>query len=304
MKSVALFGHRGARGLLPENTLEGFAHARALDLTGVEFDIGLSADGVAVVHHDPRPNPAYARDPDGHYVDADAPLLHDMPYARIARYDIGRLLPGTEYAARYPEQKPRDGARIPSFDTALGTLAGLDMLVEVKTFPDRPDDTAPPEAMAEAAITVLRKHDAIADTVLYAFDWRVLRAASRLEPALRRCCLTEPDTVAAGGLWLDGADLGQFGGKLPRAVAATGASVWAPFHDSLDQADLAEAHALGLRVIPWTVNTPEAFERMIALGVDGMISDRPDLARTAIEAAGIAVAGPGFIRSVAPRICA
>ncbi|MCU4160234.1 glycerophosphodiester phosphodiesterase [Acidiphilium sp. AL] len=302
MNPIAIFGHRGARGLLPENTLEGFACAHAIGLTGVEFDVGLSEDGIAAVHHDPRPNPDIARAADGIYVGKDAPLLRDLPYARIAQYDVGRLRPGSDYEARYPDQRPIDGAHIPSLDAALGALAGLDLLIEVKTFPDRPDDTAAPEAMAASVIASLRRNGALEDAVLFAFDWRVLRVAAALEPCLRRCCLSAPDTVAEGRLWLDGADLGQFDGRLPRAVAATGAACWAPFHASLDQADLAEAQSLGLRVLPWTVNTPEAFERMIALGVDGMISDRPDLARSAVEAVGGIVAGPGFVRSFGASI--
>ncbi|MDD2859694.1 MAG: glycerophosphodiester phosphodiesterase family protein [Acidiphilium sp.] len=298
MKDFALFGHRGARGLAPENTLAGFSVARSCGVTGVEFDVGLSVDGVAMVHHDPRPSRYFARNPRGAYVPADEPLLHEQTASDLAGYDIGRLLPGSDYAARYPDQIPHDGARIPTLDAALAALDGLDLLIEVKTFPDRPEDTASPQAMAQAVIAALHRADSVARAVLFAFDWRVLREAAAMEPALRRCCLTEPDTLAAGGLWLDGMDLGAFDGEVVHAVAATGAHCWAPFHATLDEAELREAQALGLFVLPWTVNTPEAFERMLRLGVDGMISDRPDLARTAIEAAGMRVAAPGFVAGI------
>ena len=303
-RPVAVFGHRGARGLAPENTLGGFALVHRLGLTGVEFDIALTADGIPVVHHDPRLNPAFARDATGQYVDDGAPLLRALSYAEAARYDVGRLRVGTEYAARYPQQVAQDGARIPTLAAALAALGGRDLLIEIKTFPDQPEITAPPEAMAAAAIEVLRAHDAIGRTVLFAFDWRVLRAASILEPALRRCCLTEPDTIApdtvtGSSLWLDGIDLGAFDGKVPRAVASTGAACWAPFHAVLEQAEVAEAQALGLLVVPWTVNTPEALDRMIGLGVDGVISDRPDLACAAVERHGRKVAPPGFVAAIA-----
>ena len=298
-RPMALFGHRGARGLLPENTLEGFAGIAALDLTGAEFDVGLTADGVAVVHHDPRLNPDVARDADGAWLAPDAaPLLRERTLADLGNFDVGRLRPGSDYAARYPEQKPVEGARIPTLDAVIASLSGRDMLIEVKTFPDRPELTAPPEQMAEAVIACLRRHGALDRTVLFAFDWRVLRAAAAAAPTLRRCCLTEPETISAGSLWLDGCDLGAFGGNLPRAVAATGAVCWAPFHAMLKENEIREAHALGLTVLPWTVNTPEAFDRMIQLGVDGMISDRPDLARAAIGRAGLKVAAAGFVGTI------
>lgn len=299
MKPIGVFGHRGARGLAPENTIAGFAHVHELALTGAEFDVGLTADGVVVVHHDVRLNGDFARGPDGAHVARDAPLLHALTFAELGHYDVGRLRAGSDYAARYPEQVPVDGARIPTLDAVVAALEGADLLIEVKTDPGRPDDTAPPEVLAGATIEVLRQRGALDRTVMFAFDWRVLRAASVLEPTLRCCCLTEPDTLAAGGLWLDGADLDAFEGVVPRAVAATGAACWAPFHTTLDAADVAQAQALGLLVLPWTVNAPEAFDRMIGFGVDGMISDRPDLARAAVERAGRRVAAPGFVAAIA-----
>lgn len=297
-RMIALFGHRGARGLLPENTLTGFASVAALDLTGAEFDVGLTADGVAVVHHDPRLHPDHTRDEAGAYLTGDTPLMHETDYTQLEHYDVGRLRAGSDDACRYPEQRPADGARIPTLDETIAALEGRDLLIEVKTFPDRPALTAAPDAMAIEVIAALRRQGAIDRAVLFAFDWRVLRAAAEQEPALRRCCLTAPETVKAGPLWLDGCVLDEFGGQLPRAVIATGAVCWAPFHATLEETEVREAHALGLRVLPWTVNTAEAFDRMIGFGVDGMISDRPDLARSAIERAGLRIAPPGFVSAI------
>jgi len=295
VREIAVFGHRGARGLAPENTLAGFALARSMGLTGCEFDIGLSADGVAMVHHDPRLNPDLARGPDGAYVASPAALLRDLTAAQLGTYDVGRLRASSDYAARYPAQHALDGARIPTLDAAMDTIGDLDLLIEVKTFPDRPDETAAPAVMAEAAISALRSIDAIDRVVLVAFDWRVLREAAAIEPALRRGCLTTPERVSAGSIWLDGAELVEFGDRLPQAVAATGASVWAPLHTLLEEGELREAQALGLTVIPWTVNTGSDIERLIGLGVDGLVSDRPDLALETLRRCGRTPALPGFV---------
>jgi glycerophosphoryl diester phosphodiesterase len=304
MTSIALYGHRGARGLRPENTLEGFAFARSLGLTGVEFDVGLSRDGVAVVHHDRRLNPDLARDAGGAYL-AEPPRLRDLDYTQINHYDVGRLRPGSDYARRYPAQRPSDDARIPTLDQAIAALDGLDLLIEVKTFPESPADTAPPDRMAAAVIEALRRADGLRRSVLFAFDWRVLRAAATLAPDLRRCCLTAPDTTAADPasgrfIWQDldpdYAASGELGGELPRAVAETGAVWWAPFHATLGADDVAKAHDLGLRVVPWTANEPADIERLLGLDVDGVISDRPDRACLVFKAAGCRIlpAGGGW----------
>jgi glycerophosphoryl diester phosphodiesterase len=304
VKAIGLYGHRGARGLAPENTLEGFALARSLGLTGVEFDVGLSRDGVAVVHHDRRLNPDIARDRAGGYI-TESRCLHELTYAQIETYDVGRLRAGSAYAERYPAQQPADGALVPRLDQAIAALPGLDLLIEVKTFPDAPADTAPPALIAESVIKALRAAGAIKRGVLFAFDWRVLKAAAVLAPELRRCCLTAPDTVIADPVtgrypWqdLDGnqAASGELGGELPQMVANMGAVWWAPFHGTLGAGAVADAHDLGLRVVPWTANEPADIERLLGLDVDGVISDRPDRACLVFKAAGCRIlpAGGGW----------
>lgn len=295
---VAIFGHRGARGLLPENALSGFGLANALELTGVEFDVGVTKDGVVVVHHDPRLNQDVARDKQGAYVGADAPLLRDLSFAELQGYDVGRLREGSAYAARFAGQIARDGTRIPSFDAVLEVCEPLDLLVEIKSFPDRPEATLPPAELVAHTLAGLRAAGAVERSVLYCFDWRVLEEAKKQAPELRRCCLTEPGSVAASDLWFGGTSLAAHGNSVPRAVASTGAVVWAPFHEMLDEAQLAEAKALGLTVIPWTVNEPADFERMLDLGVDGIITDVPDLALEILDARGEEPAQPGFVTAL------
>lgn len=296
---VAVFGHRGARGLLPENALPGFTRAKELGLTGVEFDVGMTADGMPVVHHDPRLNPDIARNHQGDYVAPGDILIHNLTYQQLLTYDVGRLRAGSAYAARFSTQHPQDGTPIPTLDEVLAKCAGLDVLVEVKTSPDKPEDTASPRAMAQATVECLRAHHLLNQAVLYAFDWRVLDEAAILEPALRRCCLMEAATVQNPSAWFGKVDLTDFKpdqpGSLPRIVASTGAKVWAPDHKMLTKPDVELAHDLGLTIIPWTVNEPDDILSMLDLGVDGLISDWPDRVLAHLSARGLAPAAPGFI---------
>lgn len=284
----ALIGHRGARGLFPENTREGFAAAAALGIDGIELDVALSADGVAVVSHDPALNPALTRGADGAWVGAPGPLIRALPAAALAAYDVGRIRPGSALAAAFPDQTPIDGARIPRLEAALA-LPGVSFLIELKTLPDHPDWTAPAPVLAEAALAAAERAGALGRATFESFDWRGPRHLRRTRPGLRLAWLTRPATVAAAALWWDGPRPEDFAGSVPRAVAAEGGQVWAPEHVDLTADQIAEAHGLGLEVFVWTVNEPADMARLIGWGIDGLITDRPDVARRAMAGAGLAL---------------
>ena len=93
--SFDLQGHRGARGLRPENTLAGFAFALELGVSTLELDCAVTRDGIVVVSHDPVLNPDYTRDEQGRFLDAAGPPIATLSYAELQRYDVGRLRPGT-----------------------------------------------------------------------------------------------------------------------------------------------------------------------------------------------------------------
>src|ERR1700757_3283911 len=279
-----LQGHRGARGLWPENTLGGFARAIELGVSALELDCGVTRDGVVVVSHDPELNPDCTRD------------------AHLQSYDVGRLRPGSAYAARFPQQQPLDGERIPRLTDVLTLVrtrgrGRVRLAIEIKTFPEEPQRTAAPEPFVQAVRLDLERTGTAALVAILAFDWRVLRAVQRLMPHVATTALTEQqpgeDTVrldaSSPSPWLAGLDPGQFGRSIPRLVQASGAGSWGPDFLDLDAQLVEQAHAVGLRVIPWTVNAVEDMERLLAFEVDGMTTDRPELLRSLLERRGMAV---------------
>lgn len=272
-------GHRGARGLFPENTLRGFLAAAALGIEAFELDVGLTADGIAVVHHDPAMNPDIARSADGAWLDGPGPLIRDLTFVSLQAYDVGRLRPGSPTALAFPDQVPADGARVPALAQVLAALPDACFTIEIKTHPPRPEATAGPAALAEATLAVIDAAGALGRVVVESFDWRVVRHIRRVRPDIRTAWLTRPETVSR--LWWDIDPLPS----VPASVAREGGPIWAPFHAALTEAELREAHDLGLLVLPWTVNEPDAMRRLIAWGVDGLISDRPDLAATVVRSA-------------------
>ena len=268
-------GHRGARGLFPENTLEGFLAVAALGVGAFELDVGMTADGVPVVVHDPLLNPDIVRGPGGLWLTEPGPAVWSLTLAELQTYDVGRLRPGSRAAGLFADQRPHDGARIPTLAAVLNALPHACFTIEIKTDPAHQAWTATPMALAEATLTAIDEAKAIDRVLVEAFDWRVQRHIRRIRPDVRLAWLTRPETVLNAALWWDGAEPLP---SVPAAVAAQGGPVWAPDYANLTRDQVLEAHALGLSVLPWTVNQPADMRRLMDWGVDGLISDRPDLA--------------------------
>ncbi len=272
-----LQGHRGARGLFAENTLEGFAAAFHLGFDSFEIDIAITRDGVPVLHHDPALSPAIAR-LDGRWIEQPGTLIKDLTAAELSAYDVGRIRPGSDYASRYSGQRAFDGARIPTLSALLDALPACRLNIELKTMPTHPDWTVAAEEMAERVLAVIDRAGAGPRVTIQSFDWRGPRHVARTRPDIARGWLTEATTIADAPTWRGqpGADTSLEG--VPAAIAAEGGGTWPPFHSELTGDLVTEAHGLGQRVIPWTVNAAEDMRRLIGGGVDGLISDWPDRA--------------------------
>jgi len=287
---LELHGHRGARGLWPENTRPAFEGALALGVSAIEMDVALTRDGVALLSHDPILDPDLTRGPDGAWIAPPGGLIRDLTAAELATYDVGRIRPGSALAAAFPEQRGMDGVRLPRL-AEIVALAPPEVVlaVELKTFPDHPERTVSPEAMADAVLAVLENAGALARTRVISFDFRVLAYLRRVRPALGLGYLTDAETEAADRLWWDGASAADHGGSIPRMIAALGGRVWGPDFATLTEAQVAEAHALGLLVNPWTVNDPAEMARLIDWGVGALTTDYPNRARAVMAAKGVAL---------------
>jgi glycerophosphoryl diester phosphodiesterase len=300
-----LQGHRGARGLAPENTLAGFGRALEVGVSTLELDCGVTKDGVVVVSHDRLLSPDHTRDATGKFLEVPGPAIVDLSYEELRQYDVGRIKPGSEYAAAFPEQQPADGERIPRLADvfALVERSGnrtVRFNIETKIDPAHPLQSVSALAFARALATAIRDAGMASRTTVQSFDWRTLRLLGALAPEIGLVALTdqqpEEDTVEAGkpgaSAWLGELDVDDHAGSVPKLVQALGAKTWSPHARDLTPALMIEAHSLGLAVVPWTVNDPKDMERAIAAGVDGLITDYPDRLRTVLQSKGIAVPAP------------
>ncbi|WP_420405716.1 glycerophosphodiester phosphodiesterase [Nisaea sp.] len=287
--AVEIQGHRGARGLLPENTLPAFAKALDLGVDVLELDTVVTADSVPVIHHDRALSSDLARR-DGAWIENEIPL-RSLRADELAAYDVGRIRPESRYSRRFADQEPMDGTPIPRLADLFRLVSdrgnySVRFNIETKRSPLHPSETPDPETFARTVIDTARAAGMAHRITLQSFDWSTLIAAKRIDPAIPTVCLTAEarwlDNLEVGqdgaSPWLGGLDIDAYGGSVQKTVKAAGCSVWSPYYGNVTKEAVATAHAEGLTVVVWTVNKTADMQRMIDLGVDGIITDYPDRA--------------------------
>ncbi len=269
-KRLEVHGHRGCRGLFPENTLPGFLHAAALGVDVLEMDVVISADQQVVVSHDPWLAAHLCHDAGGLRI---APArerqhnLYHMPYNAIRQCDCGSW-PNPDFPFQQPVAAPKPLLReVLAATEALPRPPGSRRLrysVEIKCTPSS-DNLYHPEPAQFLALVLaeLVAADMLPHTTLLCFDPRVLRLAhAQLSSKLALCLLSEN-----GQPW-------------PAAIAELGfqPNVFGPNYDSVTPAAVAELRSLSpdTALVPWTVNNPLDMQRLMSMGVDGLTSDYPD----------------------------
>lgn len=282
-----IHGHRGARGLRPENTLPGLAHTLELGVDALEFDVALTADRRLVLTHDltvsavtsADTRPAVPYDPLFPYVGR---AVGELTLAQLRTLDCGVRLPrhpGDRFAAT---QVPVPGARMPTLGAVLGLVDaygadGVRVHVELKSDPTRPELSADPHEFTELVVAELDRHRRLGGAAILSFDWRILDAARSLAPATPRYALVERDTM--DGAWFNGLRLEDFDGDLPAVAATAGGTALSPDHVLMDEELARRAEKAELPVVVWTVNEPGRAAEMLDLGVAGIVTDYPDRMR-------------------------
>jgi glycerophosphoryl diester phosphodiesterase len=303
-----LQGHRGARGLLPENTLAAFEKAIELGVTTLELDVGVTKDGVVVISHDRALNPEITRDASGAYLTVPV-LVNRLTLAEIKTYDVGRINPESAYAKRFPDQQPIDGTRMPALSTLFKRVKELNSKVrfniETKISPDQHTDTVSPSVFARKLLDVIREHGMQSRVTVQSFDWRTLQIVNELQRGqgkrVKTSCLTaqQPWTnnitpLAGKKSWLGSVKAAEHA-DVPSMVRAAGCDIWSPYFADISPALVAKAHQLKLKVIPWTTNSEEEMRVVIDAGADGLITDYPDRARAVLKERGMPLPESGKI---------
>jgi len=246
---ILVHGHRGARALRPENTIPAFQYAIEIGADVLEMDVAVTKDNVLVISHDPHINKAICQGPH------PGVAIRELTLAELGEYDCGALK-----NPRFPKQQPVPGTRIPTLDEVLSLSAGnkVQFNIETKSFPDHPELTPAPDVFAQMMLEVIRKHQLESRSIVQSFDFRTLRAMHQLAPGIRLAALWE-------------------GAKRPFVEIAQEAmaGIISPDFGLVTPEQVKASHAAGLEVIPWTADTPEAWQKLIDAGVDAIITDDP-----------------------------
>jgi glycerophosphoryl diester phosphodiesterase len=290
--------HRGGRALFPENTLVSFANALSMGVNTLELDIGVTRDGVIVVSHERHVNPDLAREADGNYVAAPGTPFIRLSLDEVKQFDVGQIRPNSAYAAQFPQQHAVPGTKIPTLKELINLVrrsgdTDVRLNIETKIDPNHPGESPDPERFVSLLLDLLRAEQFDDSVMVQSFDWRTLQLVQKFAPHIPTVYLTlqagkEP-TVSLGqaSVWSAGFNPASYGNSLPRTIKAAGGAIWSPYFRDVTPELIAESHALGLAVVVWTVNEPADMVRLIAIGVDGIISDHPDVLRQVAAEKGI-----------------
>jgi glycerophosphoryl diester phosphodiesterase len=280
-------GHRGARGLRPENTLAGIAYALEVGVGSIEIDVALSVDeAVVLTHYGAVPHPV-AREAAAEDAGASSPVpVRTLPLAELRRLDLGEW--GRPERGDVEAFRAEPGQRM----TTLGAVLALfelfdakDVRLDVEIKSARHSDPHWDAAhVVSRTIAEIRAHGALEMCSLRSFDMHVQHEGMRQCPELARVLLvgTLSDRVPP--------DLALDPSRAPEEILdmaeAISAAAIAPGRSMASPGLVSLAHDHRLPVIPWTINDPGTIDDMLALGVDGICTDRPDLVRAAAAEAG------------------
>jgi glycerophosphoryl diester phosphodiesterase len=246
---IVVHGHRGAAALRPENTIPSFEEAIRGGADFIEMDVAVTSDNVLVISHDPVVNLEICTGVGGRRP------IHELTFEQVRQYDCGSL---TRKA--FPRQTPVPGARIPTLDEVLDLAksSAIKFNIEIKSSPDWHNYTLPPDELSRAVVGAVRKHKLAKRVLLQSFDFRVVKAVRAIAPDLDVAALYGP------------------GDRTFTDVAReTGARTVTPLHTLVTPEKLKAAHDAGIRVIPWTADKQEDWDRLIDMGVDGIITNDP-----------------------------
>jgi glycerophosphoryl diester phosphodiesterase len=261
-------GHRGCRGLYPENSIPAFQHALELGVRVLEMDVVLSADGQVVVSHEPYMNARYASHPTGEAVvrsEESTLNLYQMTYAEIKRFDVGK-----RGNSLFLEQKA-----VPTYKPLLAEVLALGEAfrnktgeavfynIEIKSEPSEYGKSQPADVadFSKAVHAVIEKHVDWSHVLLQSFDFQVLKYWHNVWGHVSLSALVEKET--------------------PTYVLSTlgfTPAIYSSSYQYLTAEMIQDCHAQGMKVIPWTINTTEQMKHFEKLGVDGIITDYPNRA--------------------------
>jgi len=268
-QAIDLQGHRGARGLLPENTIPGFQRALELGVTTLEMDVVINAEGHVVLSHEPWMSAKICAHPDGRKVtekEEKSLRIYAMSDEQVAGFNCGsRGHPDFPRQQAMPLAKPllSEVLQAVARSSSDSGRTSVRFNIEIKSRPEG-DKVFHPEVgeFSQILYGVLKEYGVLERTTVQSFDPRALEAMHSIDPELSIALLIR-----------DSHDLGQ-----NLALLSFVPEIYSPDYKLVDKRLIRAAHARNIQVIPWTVNNADTMRELLSWGADGLITDYPDLA--------------------------
>lgn len=300
-----LEAHRGGRDVRPENTLYSYAYAIELGATSIECDMQLTKDGQIVMSHNPILNSDITRDENGNYIENNKYDIRLMTVDELKKFDVGVMDPNCgEYYDLHGKTQFTYDAKIPTLEELMQLIQSygdknIVLNIETKSYPDPASagykNNADPKKFVEVFNNIVKKYDMEDRVVLQSFDWQPLIEMKKLNPNISTSALWQEQPSwgrdseslrryeKKKSPWLGGLDIKDYQGNPVKAAHAIGADIISPYYTEISKQDVDEAHSLGMKVVPWTVNNEKDMNMLLDMGVDGIISDKPWLLKQVLE---------------------
>ena len=300
-----LEAHRGGRDVRPENTLYSYAYAIELGATSIECDMQLTKDGQIVMSHNPILNSDITRDENGNYIENNKYDIRLMTVDKLKKFDVGVMDPNCgEYYDLHGKTQFTYDAKIPTLEELMQLIQSygdknIVLNIETKSYPDPVSagykNNADPKKFVEVFNNIVKKYDMEDRVVLQSFDWQTLIEMKKLNPNIFTSALWQEQPSwgrdseslrryeKKKSPWLGGLDIKDYQGNPVKAAHAIGADIISPYYTEISKQDVDEAHSLGMKVVPWTVNNEKDMNMLLDMGVNGIISDKPWLLKQVLE---------------------
>lgn len=300
-----LEAHRGGRDVRPENTLYSYAYAIELGATSIECDMQLTKDGQIVMSHNPILNSDITRDKNGNYIENNKYDIRLMTVDELKKFDVGVMDQNCgEYYDLHGKTQFTYDAKIPTLEELMQLIQSygdknIVLNIETKSYPDPASagykNNADPKKFVEVFNNIVKKYNMEDRVVLQSFDWQTLIEMKKLNPNISTSALWQEQPSwgrdseslrryeKKKSPWLGGLDIKDYQGNPVKAAHAIGADIISPYYTEISKQDVDEAHSLGMKVVPWTVNNEKDMTMLLDMGVDGIISDKPWLLKQVLE---------------------
>ena len=284
---IRIYGHRGARGEIAENSIEGFKHTFALGIKAIELDVVISKDKIPVLYHYFNLMPYLVKDESGNWLKNSELKVFDKSYEELSKYNIGGLDPESKHGKRFKEQKLLKNAKIPKLSELLELASRKEnkdvfLNLEVKSTPFKMGLTPIPSDTVSLILKDIDTHKLEDRIIISSFDWRILYELKKQNPRILRGFITLQQDLSTtkkniyeNSPWMaKNYSLDQLF-LIPNIIKSLEGHVWSAFYRDVTKQNVELAHKHGLATCVWTVNREQDIIRMIEYGVDGIITDYP-----------------------------